>query len=382
MEQPENNNGKNENSEKNIIKKLFSFFYPAGEAADETGRSDDIEDTAADNGQQTDFTKDLLLTVSPSPHIRSGNTTSGVMFDVIIALTPAIIWAVFMFGMRALTLTVISVLSCVLFELWYQLLMKRPVMIGDLSAVVTGILIAMNLPVSASLWVPVAAAFFAIVIVKQLFGGIGKNIVNPAIAARVFIFSSWTSEISVIPAISERFSWSAVSVDAVASATPLSALKSGTLPNIPIFDLLIGNHSGVIGEISALLLLAGGFYLLVRRVITWHIPAAFIGTVAAVSFFFPAYPSPFEFTVYELLSGGLILGAVFMATDYTTSPITRTGKLIYGVGCGLITVFIRYFGGYSEGASFGIMIMNLFVWYIDRFTKPVRFGGKNADAKK
>lgn len=330
------------------------------------------------------FTKNLMLTVSPSPHIKSRDTTRTVMLDVIVALIPALIWGTYIFGMRVLTLTVISVASCVLFELWYQLLFKKPVTAGDLSAVVTGILIAFNLPVTASLWLPIVGAFFAIIIVKQLFGGIGCNVVNPAIAARVFIFSSWTKEICTIPKPFESFSPFAISIDteaaadAIASATPLASLKAGSIPDVSYFDLIIGNYAGVIGEVSALLLLAGGLYMLVRRVISWHVPVAFVGTVAALTFLFPLSEPALKFMLMQLLSGGLLLGAIFMATDYATSPVTARGKLIYGVGCGAITVFIRYFGGYTEGVSFAIMIMNLFVWYLDRFTKPVRFGGKAA----
>lgn len=327
------------------------------------------------------FTENLLLTVSPAPHIKNADNTRVIMLDVLVALTPALIWAVYIFGWRALTLTVVSVVSCVLFELWYQLIMHRPVTTGDLSAAVTGVLIAFNLPVSSSLWIPVAGAFFAIVLVKQLFGGIGKNIVNPAIAARVFIFSSWTKEISVIPAPFAHWSATAVSVDAVASATPLASLKAGAMPDISLFDLIIGNCPGVIGEVSALLLVAGGLYLLVRHVISWHIPFAFIATVAVITYFFPLHSLSMQFMLYQLFSGGLMLGAIFMATDYTTSPMTERGKLIYGAGCGLITVLIRYWGGYTEGVSFAIMIMNLMVWYLDSFTKPVRFGGAVKNAK-
>jgi electron transport complex protein RnfD len=327
------------------------------------------------------FTENLLLTVSPTPHIKSEDNTRVIMLDVLVALTPALIWAVYIFGWRALTMTVVSVVSCVLFELWYQLLMHRPVTVGDLSAAVTGVLIAFNLPVTASLWIPVAGAFFAVVLVKQLFGGIGKNIVNPAIAARVFIFSSWTKEISVIPAPFAHWSATAVSVDAVATATPLASLKAGAMPDISLFDLIIGNCPGVIGEVSALLLAAGGLYLLVRHVISWRIPFAYIATVALITYFFPLHTLSMQFMLYQLFSGGLMLGAIFMATDYTTSPMTDRGKLIYGAGCGLITVLIRYYGGYTEGVSFAIMIMNLMVWYLDSFTKPVRFGGAVKNAK-
>ena len=321
-----------------------------------------------------------MLTVSPSPHIKSPDTTATVMFDVILALIPAFIWGTYVFGIRALAVMAVSVIACVGFEAAAQFLLHRPVTIRDLSAVVTGLLLAMNLPVSIPLWMPVIGAFFAIVVVKQLFGGIGKNFVNPALAARVFLFS-WASEMTAFSADGERvtsFAPVLAEGDIVASATPLASLKTGTIPSETIFDMFLGNHAGCIGEVSSLLLLAGGIFLLVQRVITWHIPVAYIGTVAALTFLFPQYDGmPVEFMLYELLAGGLMLGAFFMATDYATSPVTPAGRLIFGVGCGLITVLIRFFGTYPEGVSFSILVMNLLVWYIDKATMPRRFGGKS-----
>ena len=321
-----------------------------------------------------------LLTVMPSPHIKSPETTATVMLDVILALLPAFIWGVYVFGSRAAAVMAISVAACVGFEAAAQFLLHRPVTISDLSAVVTGLLLAMNLPVSVPLWMPVIGAFFAIVVVKQLFGGIGSNFVNPALAARVFLFS-WASEMTAFSADGEKvtsFASTLAEGDFVASATPLASLKTGTLPPETIFDMFLGNHAGCIGEVSSLLLLAGGIFLLVQRVITWHIPAAYIGTVALLTFLFPQSDGiPVEFMLDEILAGGLRLGAVFMATDYATSPVTPAGRLIFGVGCGLITVLIRYFGTYPEGVSFSILVMNLLVWYIDKATMPRRFGGKN-----
>ncbi len=320
-----------------------------------------------------------MLTVSPSPHIKSPESTATIMLDVIIALLPAFIWGISVFGTRALAVMAVSVAACVGFEAASQFLLHRPVTIRDLSAVVTGLLLAMNLPVSIPLWMPVVGAFFAIVVVKQLFGGIGCNFVNPALSARVFLLS-WASEMTAFSADGEKVtSLSPVLTegDIVASATPLASLKAGELPAETIFDMLLGNHAGCIGEVSSLLLLAGGIFLLVQRVITWHIPVAYIGTVAALTFLFPQHGGvAAEFMLYELLAGGLILGAFFMATDYATSPVTPTGRLIFGVGCGLITVLIRYFGSYPEGVSFSILVMNLLVWYIDKATMPRRFGGK------
>lgn len=327
-----------------------------------------------------------LLTVSPSPHIKHSDTTTSIMLTVILALVPALIWSVVVFGFRSLTITLVSVFSCVLMEYLYQLIMKKPVTVLDFSAAVTGVLLAFNLPVTVPLWIVPIGAFFAIVIVKQLFGGIGKNIVNPALAARVFMFS-WTNHMSTFSkpgATTSAFKimLPASEIDAIASATPLASLKEGILPDVSLLDMFIGYRAGCIGEISVLLILAGGLALLIKRVITWHIPVAYIGTVFVVSLLAaPAGLKPIDFALYQILSGGLFIGAFFMATDYATSPVTRSGRIIFGVGCGLITVFIRFFGGYSEGVSFSILIMNLLVWYIDRLTKPVKFGGRSNAGK-
>ncbi len=335
----------------------------------------DKSDTRADS---SDWKRHLppLLTVSPSPHIRTEDTTRSIMIDVCIALMPALIWAIFVFGFRALTLTLISVVFAVLSEFVYQKLTRRQVTISDFSAVVTGILLAFNLPVALPLWMPAVGAIFAIIVVKQLFGGIGKNFVNPALAARVFLLA-WPAHMSAFTSPGEKLSPFAISVsyDAVASATPLASLKNGTIPKTSLFDMIIGYEGGCIGEVSALLLTAGFIYLLYRRIVTWHIPVAYIGTVLALTVLFSKNSLTYEFSLSELFSGGLFLGAIFMATDYTTSPVTVTGRVIYGVGCGLLTVFIRYFGGYPEGVSFSILIMNLLVWYLDRYTKPLKFGG-------
>ena len=311
------------------------------------------------------MTENRLFALSSSPHVKTKNTTSVIMRDVLIALFPAFVWSVIVFGYRALLLTALSVALCVFFEAGYQKLAKKPVTVSDLSAVVTGVLIAFNIPSSCAWWVLIPGTFFAIVIVKQLFGGIGKNIVNPAIAARIFMFVSWPSQIS---AFKEPLS------DAVSSATPLASMKAGALPNESLVDMFLGFIPGSMGEVSALMLLIGLAYLLIRRVITWHIPVSFVATVALFSVIFPQAGTNLEYLAYSVLSGGLLLGAFFMATDYTTSPVTWKGRLIFGFGCGLITVAIRFLGAYPEGVSFAIMIMNLLVWYIDRVTLPRRFG--------
>lgn len=329
--------------------------------------------------QNTETSYPELLTVSPSPHIKSRDTTRSVMIDVILALLPALAWGIYIFGWRSLVLTILSVLCCMLFEGAYQKLMRKPITVLDGSAAVTGILIAFNVPPTVPLWMPVIGSFFAIVIVKQLYGGIGKNFLNPALSARAFMMLAWPSAMTYFVQPHTPLSPFAVSVDstdAVASATPLAALKTGLLPESSLSELFVGNIGGCIGELSALLLIAGGLYLLWRKVITWHIPVAFLGTVALLTFFLPPMevPSINEYMLAELCSGGLMLGAIFMATDYATSPVTPNGRLIFGVGCGALTVFIRYFGGYQEGVSFAILIMNTLVWYLDKFTKPKRFG--------
>ncbi len=324
----------------------------------------------------TDYTKNPLTVTSP-PHLKNPETTGTIMLDVIIALIPASAWGVYVFGWRALAIILASIVSAVLFEALYQFFINVPVTVKDGSAVVTGLLLALCLPVGVPIWIPIIGSFFAIVVVKQLFGGIGKNVVNPAIAARVFLFLAWPNQMTVYtrPYAKLPLFGNISNVDAVASATPLEVLKNGKMPETSIFDTILGNVGGSIGEVSAVLLLAGGAYLLLRKTIKWHIPVAYIGTVALLSFIFPQAQPTFSFVLYEVFGGGLLLGAFFMATDYVTSPVTRTGRLIYGVGCGIITVVIRYFGQYAEGVSFAIMIMNLFVWYLDMYTKPSRFGG-------
>ncbi|MBR2020873.1 MAG: RnfABCDGE type electron transport complex subunit D [Clostridia bacterium] len=322
-----------------------------------------------------------FLTMTASPHVKSPVKTKNLMADVIIALMPALVWAIFVFGFRALTVTAVSVLSCVLFEYLYRKLMKKTNTVSDLSAVVTGILLAYSLPVSVPLWLPVIGSFFAIVIVKQLYGGIGKNIINPALAARVFLFIAYPTELTAFTAPGEHLSPFAINVskaasDVAAGATPLVNMKNGIMPDADITATLIGNIPGTIGEVSATLLILTGLYLMIKKVITWHIPVTYIATVAIITLIFPLGDfSGVSSMLLHLFSGGLMLGAFFMATDYVTSPATNLGRIIYGVGCGLITVFIRYFGGYPEGVSFAILIMNLFVWYLDKATKPRVFGG-------
>ncbi|MEG1719632.1 MAG: RnfABCDGE type electron transport complex subunit D [Clostridia bacterium] len=310
--------------------------------------------------------ENLIVTVSP--HLRSDDNTRSIMGDVIIALLPTLVMAVIFFSYRVLIVTAISVVSCVLFEYLYELLLKKPNTIGDLSAVVTGILLAFVLPPSVPYWIPVIGAFFAIVIVKQLFGGIGKNFVNPALAARAFLMS-WPTIMTTFIA---PFATGAI----ISSATPLVTLKghAGVIPGQNLFQMFIGERGGSIGETSALFLLIGGAYLVIRKVINLRIPLIYISTVALLTFLFPMGYGRVYFMLANLLSGGLMLGAIFMATDYSTSPVTKYGQIFYAVGCGVLTVLFRYFGGYPEGVCYSILIMNCVSWLLDKIVPPERFG--------
>ncbi len=327
-----------------------------------------------------------FLKMTASPHMHGPESTQRIMLDVLISLVPAWVWGIYVFGTRVITVTAVCVLASILTEYLYRKLAKKNNTVSDLSAAVTGLLFAMTLPVSIPLWICVIGAVFAIAVVKQLYGGIGKNVVNPALAARVFLFCAFPSEMAHFDAVGVKYPFFGKAygaLDAVAGATPLRAVVAGDVSAFTVKDLFFGCQPGTIGEISELLLLAGGLYLLFRRVITWHIPVAYIGTVAVVSLLFPmGGAAALPYMAEGLFCGGLFLGAIFMATDYVTSPATSLGRIIYGVGCGAITLFIRYFGGYPEGVSFAVLIMNLLVWYIDSATKPKVFGGvKNVKAK-
>ena len=315
------------------------------------------------------------LTVAASPHEKSRTHVPHLMRDVLIALMPACLFGIFWFGWQAALLCVVSVTTCVAAEYLYQRLLHRPITVRDGSAAVTGLLLAMNLPYTFPLPMLIVGDLFAILVVKQLFGGLGKNIVNPALAARVFLFSSYPAAMAGFPA---RPGLGSSYADAGATATPLSLLKEGGVTEFSVTDLFFGTTGGCIGEVSALLLLVGGVYLLCRRVITWHIPASYLGTVAILTLLFPRADGRLESMLLELCAGGLMLGAFFMATDYVTSPVTRGGRLLFGALCGAITVLIRYFGAYPEGVSFAILIGNLLVYYLDKFTRPTPFGKRRA----
>ena len=327
-----------------------------------------------------------LLGVASSPHVSSPTGTRSLMLDVLIALLPALCAAVYFFGPRALIATAISVAACEIFEFGYRKLLHKTQTNGDLSAAVTGVLLAFVCPVTLPYWMLVIGDFFAIVVVKQLFGGLGKNFLNPALAGRAFLRLCYPVAMTtwVVPGIGGDV-WANIigntttmsGADVVTGATPLSVdfMHSGVLPDVSIGEAFVGQVGGCIGEISALALLAGGLYLIARGVIRARIPVAYIATVAVLTFIFPLGGNDrLTWMAYQLFTGGLFLGAFFMATDYVTSPVTKKGEVIYGIGCGLLTVFIRYFGGYPEGVSYSILIMNCCVWLIDKAGKPNRYG--------
>ena len=312
--------------------------------------------------------------VSNSPHIRSEDNTRQIMLDVIIALIPALALGVFVFGARALVVTAVSVIGSVFFEWLYNKLLKKPCTIGNCSAIVTGMLLAYTLPVTAPLWMVLVGDLFAIVIVKALFGGIGKNFMNPALGGRAFLMASYPVFMTTWAKVRTSLPLFGTPADVVTGATPLSFMKEGNLPDVSLADAALGMVGGCLGEVSALALLAGGVWLVYRRVISLRIPVCFIGTVAVLTLIFPKGGSGFEWMAYQLLSGGLMLGAIFMATDYASSPVTPKGQIIYGIGCGVLTVLIRYFGSYPEGVSYAILIMNCCVFLIEKISQPVKFG--------
>ena len=302
------------------------------------------------------------LVVSVSPHLKDKTSTTTIMRDVVIALLPTVVASVVIFGWRALLLECVSVLTCVLSEWVFEKVTKRPSTIGDLSAVVTGLLLAFSLGTAVEVWQIAFGAAVAIVVVKQLFGGIGQNFANPAVTARIVMMLAFAQSTTT---------W--VFPDAASTATPLALLSSGQLENLPsLQNMLLGLRGGCMGETCIVTLLIGGIYLLVRRVISWHTPAAFIGTVFVLTAVLGQQP------VYQILSGGLVLGAFFMATDYATTPSTNWGRIIFGIGCGLITVLIRVWGNYPEGVSFSILLMNILTPYISKWTMRKPLGGVKA----
>jgi Na+-translocating ferredoxin:NAD+ oxidoreductase subunit D len=323
-----------------------------------------------------------LLTVSPSPHVHTDDSVNKIMYRVVLALLPALIWSVVVFGIDALRVTLIAVIASVGFEYLIQrFLMKVKPSVTDGSALVTGMLLAFNVPANLPWWIIIIGALVSIGIGKMSFGGLGTNIFNPALVGRVFLLISFPVQMTLFP--TPKMS----DVDAVTSATPLGLLKEGLMNGKPLSDLmgqlptasdlLLGNMSGSLGEISALMLIIGGLYMLVRKVITWHTPVSVLGSMFIMAgIFWLVSPETYIEPTYHLLTGGAMLGAIFMATDMVSSPMTGKGQIIYGIGIGVITMSIRLFGAYPEGISFAILIMNAFTPLINNTVKPKRFGGK------
>ncbi len=305
-------------------------------------------------------------TVASSPHLRDKATSQRIMQEVCLALAPAGIAGIILYGLNAAMLIAICVVSCVLSEFLWQKATRQRVTISDWSAVVTGLLLAYNLPATAPWWIAVVGSVIAIILVKQMFGGIGSNFMNPALTARAILFISWSGIMGSYPQ-ANAFHFTA---DAVAGATPLATLNGGSTSGLNLMDLLLGNHGGVLGETCALAIIIGGVYLLIRNIADWRIPVSFIATV----FLCYLIKDGAEMALYQILAGGLMLGAFFMATDYATSPITTKGRWIMGVGCGLLLFVIRAFANYPEGCSFAILFMNVCTPMIDRFTQPHTFG--------
>lgn len=305
------------------------------------------------------------LIVSSAPHAVGPVSTQRIMGMVLVALIPAFGVGIYQFGYRAITLTAVCVISCLVFEYLMNIIMKKKQTVGDLSAVLTGVLLAFNLPAGLPYWIAVVGCFAAIVVVKQLFGGIGQNLVNPAVTARIFLFIAFATEMTTWPTAR------GTGVDAVTSATPLGELSMGGMEAVTAsnMDLFLGNVGGCIGEVSALALLIGGIFLICSRVITWHIPVSFLATVAVLGLIWGGVDG----AIFHLCAGGVMLGAFFCATDYVTSPTLPLGKIIFGIGCGLFTMLIRIFASYPEGVSFAILLMNILCPYIDRICENRMF---------
>lgn len=324
-----------------------------------------------------------MYNVSTSPHVRSGVTTAQIMRDVAIALMPACVFGIYQFGFSAFLVLLVSVTTCVLSEYLFDKFMKKPYRPYECSALVTGMLLGMNLPSTVPLWIPIIGGVFAIIIVKQIYGGLGQNFMNPALAARCFLLICFAGRMSTFTldtataaeAVNENlyvFNYGAAAIDGITSATPLAAMKAGESVNL--FDMLFGFTGGVIGETSAVMILIGATYLLYRKIISLRIPLAYIGTLAVFVLIFGGRGFDLNYVAAQILGGGLLLGAFFMATDYVTSPITKSGQIVFGICLGILTGIFRLFGGSAEGVSYAIIFCNLLVPLIEKFTMPTAFG--------
>ena len=327
-----------------------------------------------------DFSK---VVITSSPHIKSKEDTKSIMLDVLLALIPSLAASTYVFGLRAILMTAVSIIACMVFEAIYDKIVGKENTVTDLSAAVTGVLLAFVCPVTLPYWMLIIGDGIAIIFAKCIFGGLGKNFINPALAGRAFLLASWPVAMTTWVAARSHVGLGSTA-DVVSTATPMAILKGSAEGDLPsVMSVFLGVTGGSMGEVSAVLLLVGGIYLLVRKVITIQIPASYILTVAVLAVIFPAEGyGHLEYMLYAIFSGGLMLGAIFMATDYSTTPVSKKGQIVFGIGCGLLTTMIRFFGGYPEGVCYSILLMNTTVWLIDKYTRPTKFGAPAKQKKE
>ena len=327
-----------------------------------------------------DFSK---VVITSSPHIKSKEDTKSIMLDVLLALIPSLALSTYVFGLRAILMTAVSIIACMVFEAIYDKIVGKENTVMDLSAAVTGVLLAFVCPVTLPYWMLIIGDGIAIIFAKCIFGGLGKNFINPALAGRAFLLASWPVAMTTWVAARGHVGLGSTA-DVVSTATPMAILKGSAEGDLPsVMSVFLGVTGGSMGEVSAALLLVGGIYLLVRKVITIQIPASYILTVAVLAAIFPAEGyGHLEYMLYAIFGGGLMLGAIFMATDYSTTPVSKKGQIVFGIGCGLLTTMIRFFGGYPEGVCYSILLMNTTVWLIDKYTRPTKFGAPAKQKKE
>ena len=327
-----------------------------------------------------DFSK---VVITSSPHIKSKEDTKSIMLDVLLALIPSLAASTYVFGLRALLMTAVSIIACMVFEAIYDKIVGKENTVMDLSAAVTGVLLAFVCPVTLPYWMLIIGDGIAIIFAKCIFGGLGKNFINPALAGRAFLLASWPVAMTTWVAARSHVGLGSTA-DVVSTATPMAILKGSAEGDLPsAMSVFLGVTGGSMGEVSAIALLIGGIYLLVRKVITIQIPASYILTVAVLAVIFPAEGyGHLEYMLYAIFGGGLMLGAIFMATDYSTTPVSKKGQIVFGIGCGLLTTMIRFFGGYPEGVCYSILLMNTTVWLIDKYTRPTKFGAPAKQKKE
>lgn len=327
-----------------------------------------------------DFSK---VVITSSPHIKSKEDTKSIMLDVLLALIPSLAVSTYVFGLRAILMTAVSIIACMVFEAIYDKIVGKENTVMDLSAAVTGVLLAFVCPVTLPYWMLIIGDGIAIIFAKCIFGGLGKNFINPALAGRAFLLASWPVAMTTWVAARSHVGLGSTA-DIVSTATPMAILKGSAEGDLPsALSVFLGVTGGSMGEVSAIALLIGGIYLLVRKVITIQIPASYILTVAVLAVIFPAEGyGHLEYMLYAIFGGGLMLGAIFMATDYSTTPVSKKGQIVFGIGCGLLTTMIRFFGGYPEGVCYSILLMNTTVWLIDKYTRPTKFGAPAKQKKE